>query len=63
MTDKQKQPLVDTREPSTWAGIGVAIMGAIFGSRVPELASPDFAAAVLVVLSGVVSIFRHERKG
>lgn len=61
-TKEKKQPLVDVREPSTWAGIGVSILGAIFGARAPELASPDFGLAVVTVISGLLSIFRHERK-
>lgn len=60
---EQKQPRIDVREPSTWSGIGVAILGGLFGLRYPEIASPEFGAAVLTVIAGVVSIFRHERKG
>ena len=56
------QPKPRIKEPSTWAGIGLTIIGGIFGARHPELADPSFWASVATAFSGLAAIFLRERK-
>ena len=49
-------------EPSSWSGLAAIILGSIFGSE-SEVASPEFGACVVGVISGIVSIIKGEKGG
>jgi len=55
-------PRSRVKEPSTWAGIGLTVLGTIFGARHPELADPTFWGSVATAVTGIMAIFLREKK-
>lgn len=52
----------DPKEPGTWSGLAAIVLGLLFGTSAPDLATPEFVGGIIAVASGVLSVFRKKKK-
>lgn len=51
------------KDPTNWLGLGQSIFGVVIGANTPpDINSPTFMGAVVIVITGVVGIFLPNKK-